>query len=366
MVGNMILLVLVILLPYIFIVAKALSGLSKITPYTARDKADTFISVIIPCRNEESFLPRLLDCLSSQDYEQSSFEVIVVNDNSDDDTVSVALSYKKIDNLKVISNSERGKKRAIREGVAMASGELIVTCDADCLVPVGWLKSIASFYEENRPDMIVAPVKLGDSKFAPWFQKLEFLSLQGITAGMAMVGKPIMCNGANLAFTKECYLRFSTNMRDQLVSGDDMFLLHSVKRDRKATILWLESKESVATTDGSKSFSSFISQRARWISKSGSYNDMLTLFTALSTLWASILQLSLFFMMIVDPIYAKAFLAAFIIKSIPDYCLLSNTARRYGEGNLMRWFIPCQLVYPIYVLVVIVKSVLFSNRFGDR
>lgn len=362
----MILLVFIILLPYIFVILKAVRGLSKIESFIPVKKADTFVSVIIPCRNEEKSLPALLDCISRQDYDPSKFEVIVVNDNSSDNTATVALAYRGINNIRVISNSGKGKKRAIREGVGIAEGELIITCDADCIFSAGWISTIASFYEKKKTGLIIAPVKISRSNFAPWFQKLEFLSLQGITAGAAINNNPVMCNGANLAFRKECYNKYSSHLIDKLVSGDDMFLLQNIKRNKEYDISWLESKETIASTEGSTTWKSFLAQRARWISKAGSYNDSSTTLLSMVTLLAVILQISLFCMTLFDIIFLKAFLAALIIKSIPDYLILNNTTKRYGEEQLMRWFIPCQLVYPFYVLSVAVRALTFDNQFTTR
>jgi len=54
------------------------------------------------------------------------------------------------------------------------------------------------------------------------------------------------------------------------------------------------------------------------------------------------------------------FAVYFVLKSVPDFLVLSNTAARYGKKRLMRWFLPSQLIYPIYVLAIIPWS--FVNR----
>ena len=59
------------------------------------------------------------------------------------------------------------------------------------------------------------------------------------------------------------------------------------------------------------------------------------------------------------------FIAAFIIKSIPDYLILYETTRRYNKRHLMKWFIPSQIVYPFYVLTVVIYS-LFATIAGSR
>ena len=112
-----------------------------------------------------------------------------------------------------------------------------------------WIRTIAAYFEENNPDMIICPVQLdGKQGFFARFQELEYLSLQGITAGTAAGGNGIMCNGGNLAFTREAYLNHADHLHMELATGDDVFLLHSLKKDPGSKIIWLESQEAVVTT----------------------------------------------------------------------------------------------------------------------
>ncbi len=356
-------LVVIILAPYLLYLFKINAGFAAIKRYRKKRDADEFISVIIPCRNEEDSLPLLLNSIDTQDYDPTKFEVIVVNDNSHDNTTCAAFSHLSKYDLKVIANRGSGKKRAIKTGVAESKGELIVTCDADSVVKPGWLSTIACFYQENRPAMIIAPVMLSrENGFVPWFQELEFISLQAITAGTAMNRNPVMCNGANMAFSKTVYNKYSANLRDNLLSGDDVFLLHNIKKNRDLKIMWLESSDVIVTTMPSSTLISYLTQRARWISKTGSYNDIYTMGLALSTLIAVIMQATLLFMSITDQIYLQPFLATLLIKSVPDFLLLQAATKRFGSMNLLRWFFPAQLLYPFYVLAVIIRSLLNSKE----
>ena len=356
-------LVVIILAPYLLFLFRINVGFASIKRYRKKVDANDFISVIIPCKNEEVSLPILLDSLDKLDYDPEKFEVIVVNDNSYDNTTGADFSHICKYELKVIANAGSGKKHAIRSGVAEARGELIVTCDADSTVKPGWLSTIASFYQEYRPAMIIAPVLLSkENGFAPWFQELEFISLQAITAGTAMNRNPVMCNGANMAFSKTVYNKYSANLRDNLQSGDDVFLLHNIKKNRDMKIMWLESDAATVTTKPSSTFNSYITQRARWVSKAGSYNDIYTMGLALSTLIAVIMQVTLLFMSITDKIYFQPFIATLLLKSIPDFLLLQAATKRFGSTNLLRWFFPAQLIYPFYVLAIIIRSLISGKE----
>ncbi len=242
-------LALILLIPYLYLLLKVYFSLRKIELYIPGTTSDVFVSVIVACRNEEINLPSLLSGLASQDYNPDFFEVIIIDDNSTDNTFKMASSFTGIKKLKVIKNSGSGKKKAIKTGVDACAGELVITTDADCRPGIDWLKTIAAFYTENKPGMIICPVEMnGAGGFLQRFQELEFLSLQGVTAGTAAAGNPVMCNGANLAFTKEAFQKYSGNLHEEKVSGDDVFLLHNLKRNKGNRILWLESPEAIVTT----------------------------------------------------------------------------------------------------------------------
>jgi cellulose synthase/poly-beta-1,6-N-acetylglucosamine synthase-like glycosyltransferase len=286
--------------------------------------------------------------------------VLIIDDNSSDNTFITASQYRGIKNLIVLKNSSKGKKTAIRKGVAASTGNLIVTTDADCRMGHSWLKTISSFFEVNKPDLIICPVELERGRgFFRMFQEIEFLSLQGITAGTALSGKPVMCNGANLAFTKEVYDRYSGNIHDELISGDDVFLLHAVKSDHTNKIMWLESAEAGVITDATGTITSFLRQRARWLSKAGAYKDTYTRLLGIVTFVTICLQLLLLIAGIFNPDFLWVFAAAVLLKSIPDFMILNNTTKRYGRKSLMVVFLPAQIVYPFYIV-----AVSFSYLFG--
>jgi len=352
---------LLILIPYIYLIMKIYIGLSKIKPFHIQTEPGTFVSVIVACRNEGKQLPLLLSDFADQTYNPDLFELVVVDDNSSDSTFEAASAFGRIKNLKVLNSSGKGKKQAIRTGVEASAGNLIITTDADCRIGKNWLKTIVSFQEDHRAEMIICPVKLeGGRGFFQKFQELEFLSLQGITAGTAVSGDPVMCNGAGLAFSRKEYLRYAGNLHDELASGDDVFLLHNIKRDPGKRIMWIESAEAAAKTRTSDNLFSFMCQRGRWISKAGAYSDRFRKLLAIVTFVAISAQILLFLAGLFLPPMLWIFSVFFLRNSIPDFLILSNTAERYGKKSLMRWFLPSQFIYPFYVLSVIPCS--FLNR----
>jgi hypothetical protein len=215
--------------------------------------------------------------------------------------------------------------------------------------------------------MIICPVKIEGTGngFLSRFQELEFLSLQGVTAGSAVSGKATMCNGANLAFTKEAYNRHSGNLYDELASGDDIFLLHSLKNEESAKIIWLESNDSLITTSSSPTILSLLKQRKRWVSKGKAFKDRFTITLGIVTFVTILLQVYLLAEGIVCLSLLWIFLLVYLLKSVPDFLILLNTSARYNKQKLLLWYLPVSLIYPFYVLAVVCYSLITYKKAED-
>lgn len=352
----------ILTLPYIITIFVIYIKLRKTKPFFFSLDPAIPVTVVIACRNEEQNLPELLSSLSKQDYPATLFEIIIVDDNSSDSTFKTASAYTGNINVITIKNAGAGKKQAIRTGINASSGQLIITTDADCRMGSRWIKTIAAYYEKYQPDMIIGPVRIeSDNSFFGKFQEIEFLSLQGITAGTALSGKSTMCNGANLAFRKSVYVQNQGELHDEIPSGDDVFLLHRIKKNR-GSILWLESADAIVNTCVLTTLESFSLQRNRWISKGKSFSDPYTIFLAIVTFVTITTQISLLVAGIFNTLYFKVFIAVYIIKAITDYLIIRNTAERYGNMKIIDWLIPAQIIYPFYVIWVVCLTPLFFAR----
>jgi cellulose synthase/poly-beta-1,6-N-acetylglucosamine synthase-like glycosyltransferase len=349
-------------IPYLIVIFLIYREISKIKPFHFTHLPSTSVSVIIACRNEEHNLTDLVAGLAQQNYPAGLFEVILVDDNSTDNSFDTAQRYSGKLKLLTIKNNGKGKKQALRTGINASSGSLIITTDCDCRMGFNWVQTIAAFYEKNKSDLIICPVRIkSDNSFSGNFQEIEFMSLQGITAGTAVLGNSTMCNGANLAFSKAAYYKHSENLHDEIDSGDDIFLLQSIKKD-KGKIQWLESTDAIISTSLSDTFMNFTKQRRRWISKWKAYSDLFTIILAIVTFVTIITQICLLVASIFSIHFLKVFLVIYFLKSIADYLIIRNTAKRYGNMKILTWFIPAQIIYPFYVIWVVILSQLFLKR----
>lgn len=246
------------------------------------------LSIIIPARNEEDNIGACIQSILNQSYSKNLYEIIVVNDHSTDATASIVKTFnepniKCVDLINFIGNETNSfKKKGIEVGVAQANGELIITTDADCVAPPNWLQTIAAFYEEKKPDLIVMPVSIFPSpsgeglgvRFIEIFQALDFMTLQGITGSAVHKKIHSMCNGANLAYTKKAFNTVNGFVGiNNIASGDDMMLMHKIYSENKKGIVYLKSAAVIVQTKPVKTITEFINQRIRWASKADKYED---------------------------------------------------------------------------------------------
>lgn len=346
---------------YLVLITTFIVGWKRTAVFIPSDDelVDTLISVVVPCRDEENQICQLIASIKQQTYQ--NFELILVNDHSEDTTRScIEAALPGFKNVRLVDAIGFGKKNALREGILLSRGDLIVTTDADCSHSGEWLQTIAAFQNKYPSDLLICPVKLsGKNVLLSNIQKLEFVSLVASGAGAAGVGMPILCNGANLVFTKETWTKSQADLHDEQQSGDDIFLLLSVKKWGGA-IRFLKSESAFAVAESTDSLKSFFKQRRRWTSKAPAYTDWQIIFTAAVIFTISLLQVVLLILSAFDLKYLLPFLSLFLFKYALDVIFL-NSVKIFFKLNQV-WFnsLILSIVYPFYITGVALSALLFK------
>jgi cellulose synthase/poly-beta-1,6-N-acetylglucosamine synthase-like glycosyltransferase len=309
----------------------------------------TKLTIIIPVRDEQDNISNLLNDLNNQTYPYENFEVIIANDGSTDKTERIVLAFQEVAryDLKLLNilneNGQSPKKRAIQKSIEISSGELIMTTDGDCRVSENWLTSIENIYKHQDAKLISSGVTFMDEKsFWNTFQIIEFASLIGSGACSVYLKKPNMCNGANIAYTREVFEEvngFSGN--EHIASGDDEFLMHKISKLYPHKIIFNADKSAIVHSKSQIDFGHFYQQRKRWASKWKYYNDWkvmilaLFIFTVNSGMIYAILTLS----------YVNLFLKCF-----PELLFLCLIIKYLGHKDKIKFIPFVQMIYPIYVV----------------
>ena len=330
----------------------------------------TNFSIIIPARNEEDKIAVCLQSIFRQKYPAHLFEVIVVDDHSTDQTSEIVQQLQKqFINLKLIRLADDAdgkalnsyKKKAIEKAIQIATGNWIITTDADCMMTEKWIESFAAIIQQKDPVFVAAPVAFcNNGTVISTFQCLDFITLQGITAASVSAGFHSMCNGANLAYRKDVFVEVNGFKGiDMIASGDDMLLMNKIKQKFPSQIEFLFSKAAIVTTDPMADWKSFINQRIRWASKADQFKDK-------SIFWVLVLvyffNLSLFVMPFLSLFYPMLFLfwLAFLsLKSLVELLFVIPVGRFFNQPLV--WQLP--LLQPLHIAYTVTAG--WLGKFGS-
>ena len=359
---------LVVLLIYIYSITRLFFGFNNVKVYENKNlMPKTRFSIIVPFRNEEKNLSKLLKSFSKLNYPHDLIELIMIDDFSKDQSERVYIQWRMkndtfdttlLENLR-LSNSP--KKDAIARAIPIVKNEWIITTDADCVVNKNWLLTIDNYIQENNVEMIASPViyKTKNNWFHH-FQQMDLLSLQGTTIGSFGLGKPFMCNGANFTYKKQLFIDLDGfNGNNKIASGDDVFLLQKAIQKCPEKVHFLKSKDTIVVTKPENDLFKLFMQRVRWASKTSSYSSLYAKFLAITVLLMNLsLILSLWFVLI-QKMDWKILLGTFLIKYCIDYILLFKTNKFLLNG---RFILPLasSLIYPFFASTVAIYS-LFGN-----
>lgn len=337
-----------IIFSFIFILF--LTQFTLVILFTLRSKSDPInqdlkpggISIIIPFHNEELRIQKLLSSLNKQQSFTDQFELIFVNDYSTDKTSQLITSTLSVPFRIIQSDSKRGKKFAIHQGVLNAQSDFILTLDADV--------ELENYYTHHlldvpASDLVILPVQMHGTNFFDWLAAIEFQWLQLLTFGSR---NPILCNGANLLFRKSAYLSaFASRTDFDLASGDDAFLLqHFLKEGRK--IDRVNTSFLTVKTEAPHSISDLLKQRKRWIGKFNRMADkkntaMLFFLILIQVAFIASLILSFYNIIFTIPLALK-----FISETIILYDKKFTETPAFFLANIVHHF-----WYPVYLLLLL-------------
>ena len=341
----------------------------------------TRITVLIPARNEEENIGRCLHSLAAQQYPRDRFEIIVIDDHSTDGTAAIVKGFSTMPvrylSLAAVPSAEAvtaHKKWAIETGIGAATGELIVTTDADCVGDPDWLATMAAFYEQRGAKFVAAPVRIGGVKAAERphtllgiFQTLDFITLQGITGAAVSRRIHSMCNGANLAYPREVFFEVGGFKGiDGIPSGDDMLLMHKMFLKYPERVYFIKSQQAIVSTRPETSWKGFLHQRIRWASKADRYDDTRIFWVLLLVYVVNALFLALAIGAFWNAWWGLLLLILLVAKTMVEYPFVKEVAAFFQQRELMVYFPLLQPLHIVYTVIAGWLGKFGSYRWKDR
>lgn len=319
-------------------------------------------SIIIPFKNEASNLTRCIESLIEQHYSDSDYEIILVDDHSDDGSQEIPGHFTPHhDHISSLINEGSGKKAAIATGVKASKYAHIITVDADTSRGRMWLAAFSSMFNYKGVKVVAGGMLMIPrvSSAFHYFQAMDYCGTMALS--MVAMRKNWFKNGSggNLGFTKDIYLNYAANANDKNVaSGDDVFLIHHAGKEAKNTVIFPKNREILSFTHSEASWSEFIQQRSRWAGKSFAYKD-LTMTLIWGFVWIANLLLPV--LLVLSIVFGNVFLQLFafslMTKLLADLVFLKS-ATNYFDKTFFKYFFIAELYHVNYVIIVGINALL--------
>lgn len=330
--------------------------LNFVRPFSGMPEFLPPASVVICAKNEAGNLARYLKVVLIQQYKQ--YEVIVVNDQSTDNTTDVLVDfYLRNQNLKIVNipvgehKPYEGKKYALQKGIEAATFDTIVVTDADCRpATTQWLAKMVGAY------MNQTAVVLG---YSPYEKQPGFLNKliryeNFMTAlqyfGYAKAGIPYMGVGRNLSYRKSMFTSFGGfDKAKNLPTGDDDLLVNAMATG-KNTELCID-KDAFVYTKAETTFSGWLNQKRRHLRSGFKYKfyhiGLLFLFQL-----AGFCSYAFFVFLLANGEMIKLVLGLFGGMLLVKFISTFNIYRKLGVGDLVTISPLLDIAYTIYLLIV--------------
>ena len=330
---------------------------SKIAFYKPKKKTSTRqhpVSVIICARDEDENLARNLPGVLVQNY-KSTFEVVAVNHNSQDDSKYILQELKKtFKSLNVVELTQEallisGKKYPLSIGIREAKHEVLLLTDADC-VPASefWVEKMQDAYDDDIEIVLGYGAYHKKSgmlnkmiRFETFHTALQYLSY-------ALAGKPYMGVGRNLSYKKDLFLRnkgFASI--NHIPSGDDDLFINKVATKKNTAIII--DPEAITRSIPKTTWKSWFKQKSRHYTTAKFYRPehkfLLGLYFVTQFLFYPLLILSAIFF---DWRYA---LGIFGLRLIIQAIIFRKSMKKMGEDDLWPWFLVLDVMMFAYYII---------------
>jgi cellulose synthase/poly-beta-1,6-N-acetylglucosamine synthase-like glycosyltransferase len=216
------------------------------------------VSIIVPAFNEEKVLARTLETLVEADYPDK--EIIVVDDGSKDNTYSVATEFSRR-GVKVVRRLNGGKFAALNTGIAICSGEIVITVDADSMIARGAINEMVRGFEDPRVAGVAGNLKVFNrNNLLTKLQALEYIvQIQIVRRAFENFGSLTVASGAFSAFRKSALEEAGYYDPDYLLEDFDI----TIKMLKSHQILH-GSNEAICYTEAPETLKDVYRQRLSW------------------------------------------------------------------------------------------------------
>lgn len=308
------------------------------------------ISIVIAARNESPNVLDLIKALKNLDYSPENFEVVIVDDNSTDDTF--ALLKKAIEQLenysvyRIDDKYQSGKRNALSFGINKSKYSFILTTDADCRPKKNWLQEFSDGFKLGKDFLIGIAPYIQKKSLVNKISCFENLRSLILTFSLTKFNVPYTAAARNFGFSKSAFQSIGgyENTTDTISGDDDLLLREAVKN--KLKIGTVTGKNSFVLSNTKSNLKDYLDQRARHTQSSLHYLlkhkillggwHLLNLFFLISP-----------FLFFIDPF----FLLLLPAKVLIDVIVILFNQEKFSYGFTIFEIIYLQLLYEILLVI---------------
>ena len=356
---------LVLLLYYLLLYARFSFGKTKKRRYLCEEP----VSIVISAKNEAHHLIKTLPLYLQQKYPQ--FEVVVVNDNSTDETAEVVRDFMtQHDNLKLVDLTSsvtniQGKKFPLSIGFKSASYDILLLTESNTIpASIYWLQNMANHF------MAKTEIVLGYSTFE---KKSGFLNLLMHYDNMhtalqyfsyALVGKPYMANGKNLAYTKPLFMeKRGFASLNHLRYGDDDLFVSKIANKVNCEIEYHQNSQTVLYSK--QRFKDWFAQKKRHLTTFKHYKIshkfLLNTYTFFTLLFYVVFGFALAFSF-QNIVLLSILLGILVFKTGLQYLVFGKAASKLNEKSVIPFILLFDIIFVVFNLFFFILSIFLPRK----
>jgi poly-beta-1,6-N-acetyl-D-glucosamine synthase len=329
------------------------------------------VDLIVPAHDEAATLPATLATLRRLDY-PGTLRVIVVDDRSTDATAALVEAAARADprlrlvRVRAASRRWAPKVYAVWQGIRAGQGELIMTTDADCRLPPGWVRAMSAPFVDPQVALVLGTVTTrapGEARgFRERVEAIDWLSLMLTARSLARLGWTFASSANAQAYRRSAFDRAGGfGLAARAPSGDEDLLAQRLGRLPGARTVFVDDPAAHVVTRSMPSWGALLRQRQRWVTRYQHVDQYHPAFwLAITLLGAQSLALSVALLALpFAPAAAATVLPLWGVKLAIEVVGAHLGLARLGRGDLagpavVGW----AMLHPFFVATALVASVL--------
>lgn len=353
-------LILLFIIYFIFILWLS-QGIKNIKINNSNKIKTSFLSIIIAVKNEEKNLDKLIKALNNQSLSKDMFEIIIINDQSEDGTHDILSNHlSKIPNFHFYDSTIPPKKWdrkmwALSQGIELAKGEVILHTDGDCIPEEMWAEKILERFTNPNTGIVISRTPLIGEKL--WGKILEIENYAQDVFGALGIGHNLFftCNGRSLAYRKKYFDDVGGfDQISNIIGGDDDLLIHKIINKKYCKINYVIDDLTSVCSKCPQNINEFIRQRLRYASKIFSFYKLNFVSKELKIIMPFLFIINFLMCYALISLGYKANIILFLcvfIKIISDYFLFFFSKMKFFQKINFIQYLLLSIFHPFYIVI---------------